>query len=187
MDAFPFPSRELAREELERDIIYNKLVSTGADIDAIVERAWQTGADAARALFEEMEGQTDFQKIADKKGLSVKREDKDNVQAGRRYFSEYYTGKKKLTLYTGSIALWARKNNVTVQQAENLVLAHEFFHYLENTSLGQASKQVTLPMLTIFGIPVGKTGVRALSEIGAHAFARTYNELSGTAKNKRRQ
>ena len=187
MDAFPFPSRELAREELEQDIIYNKLVLAGADIDAIVERAWQTGAEAARVLYTEMEGQADFQKIADKKGLSVIREHKDNVQAGRRYFSEYYTGKKKLTLYTGSIALWAKKNNMTVQQAENLVLAHEFFHYLENTSLGRTSKQATVPMLTIFGIPLGKTGVRALSEIGAHAFARTYNELSGKPKNKRKQ
>lgn len=178
MKQFPFPSREVAYDELKRDVMYNKLVRSGADIDAIVEKAWNTGVDAAKNFYQEVGGEQDFLVIARDKGLRVIHEYKDNVIAGKRYFSEYYSNKKEMTLYIESIRKWADSNEMTQEEAINLILAHEFFHHLENTKLGFTSKQATVPMLTVFGCKIGATGIRALSEIGAHAFARTYYELA---------
>jgi len=178
MKEFPFPSRELAYDELKRDVMYNKLVKSGADIDAVVEKAWNTGAEAAKNVYEEVGGEQDFLVIAKDKGLRIIREYKDNVIAGKRFFSEYYSNKQEMTLYVESIRKWADSNEMTEEEATNLILAHEFFHHLESTRLGFTSKQATVPMLTLFGYQIGATGVRALSEIGAHAFARTYYELA---------
>ena len=38
-------------------------------------------------------------------------------------------------------------------------------------------REYQVPMLTIGRWKIGATGIRALSEIGAHAFARTYYEF----------
>lgn len=178
MSEFPFPSKQLALEEMQHDIMYKKLVKSGADIDAIVERAWETGANAAREFYEETGGETDFRVIARNKGLPIKRMYIDNVIAGRRYFSEYETNKKVMILYTESIKKWAKSNNLNEGRAENFILAHEYFHHLENIKLGLTSRQYTVPVISIFGIKIGKTGIRALSEVGAHAFVRTYFELA---------
>ena len=59
----------------------------------------------------------------------------------------------------------------------NLILSHEYFHFLEVTELGLTSRDYTVPMVQIGPVRLGKTGLRALSEIGAHAFARTYHDL----------
>lgn len=178
MGSFPFPSRKVALEEIKNDIMYKKLLRNGIDVDAAAERAWETGAEAARQFFEETGGETDFRKIARQQHLQVERVYKDNVIGGMRYFAEYETRKKVMVLYTESIKKWAAKNELSEGRAENLILAHEYFHHLENTRLGLTSKQVELPMFSLFGIRIGKTGVRALSEVGAHGFARTYFELA---------
>lgn len=178
MKEFPFPGKDVAYDEIKRDVMYNKMVRSGADVDAVVEKAWNTGAEAAKNFFEEVGGELDFQVIARDKGLSIQKKPTDNVIAGRRYFSEYLTNRREMILYTVSIEKWAASNEMSVEEATNLILAHEFFHHLENTRLGFTSRQLTVPMLTVFGIEIGSTGIRALSEIGAHAFARTYYELA---------
>lgn len=178
MSSFPFPSKKLAMEEIRNDYMYKKMLRNGIDVDAAAERAWETGAQAARDFYEETGGETDFRKIARSKGLKIERVYKDNVIAGMRYFAEYETNKKVMVLYTESIKKWAAKNELSEGKAENLILAHEYFHHLENIKLGLTSKQVELPSLNLFGLKLGKTGVRALSEVGAHAFARTYFELA---------
>jgi hypothetical protein len=41
-----------------------------------------------------------------------------------------------------------------------------------------ASRLISFPVIQIGSLRTGKKGVRALSEVGAHAFARTYFNLS---------
>ncbi|MGN1027498.1 MAG: hypothetical protein ACI4P4_13980 [Faecousia sp.] len=180
MKQFPFPSKEVAYDEIKRDVMYNKLVRSGADLNAVVDRAWNTGVNAARDFYAETGGERDFQIIARQMGLSIQKVPTDNVIAGKRYFSEYMSNQKNVILYTESIQKWADSNELAMDEAENLILAHEFFHHLESTRIGFTSKQASVPMIEIFGIKIGATGVRALSEIGAHAFARTYYELANT-------
>lgn len=176
--ALPFPGRELAGKELSYDPCYAKIPEQ--DRERIVEAAWQKGATAARELFQKEQGQQDFFEIASKNGLRCLRLDKDYIVGNQRYFSDYLSGKNVIHLYLRSIDLWAAENGLTRGQAEQVILSHEYYHFLEWNVLGLTSRDYFVPMLEFGPLRLGKTGIRALSEIGAHAFARTYYDLCNT-------
>ena len=172
---FPFPGRELADKELTYDPCYGKIPE--ADRAPIIEKAWQKGVQAAEAVFAREKGSYDFYAIARSSGLKLVEVPKDYVVGKQRYFSDYISGQKLINLYSGSIQKWAEQNGLEYADAVNLILSHEYYHYLEMNEIGQASRDYLVPMLTIGPLKLGKTGIRALSEVGAHAFARKYYEL----------
>lgn len=172
---FPFPGRELADRELTYDPCYNKIPAE--DRAAIVEKAWQKGCRAAETLFARENGSNDFIDIARNSGLRVLEVNKDYIVGKQRYFSDYISGQKLINLYTQSIQKWADQNDLEYDQAVNLILSHEYYHFLEVNEIGLASRDYLVPMLVIGPLKLGKTGIRALSEVGAHAFVRRYHEL----------
>ena len=91
-----------------------------------------------------------------------------------RYFCEYFSEKNQIIIYSKGIDLWASSNGLEHAQARNIILAHEFFHHLEAKQLGWISKRCLVPMLKIGSLTLGKTGIAALSEVAANAFANTY-------------
>ncbi|WP_426350338.1 hypothetical protein ACPWSR_03610 [Alloiococcus sp. CFN-8] len=172
---FPFPDKALALKELSYDPCYKKIDEQA--IEAITERAWNTGEEAAEGIFKRFNGESDFWKIIAKSKLQCFRIDKDYVVGNQRYFSDYLSGQGVINLYTKSVSLWAKENSLTQEEAENLILSHEYYHYLECNEIGLTSKQYQVPMISIGKLKLGHTGIRALSEIGAHAFARKYYEM----------
>lgn len=172
---FPFPGRELADQELTYDMCYAKIQEE--DRAVIVESAWQKGCRAAEKVFAEENGNMDFAEIVRESGLKLVEKDIDYVVGGQRYFSDYISGKKCINLYVRSVKKWAEQNKLTYKQAVNLILSHEYFHFLEVTKLGLTSREYQVPMVRFGKIVIGKTGIHALSEIGAHGFARTYYDL----------
>lgn len=172
---FPFPGRELADRELSYDPCYEKIPE--ADRADIVEKAWQKGCRAAEMVFKREAGNTDFHTIARKSGLKLIEVPKDYVVGKQRYFSDYISGQKLINLYSHSIQKWADQNGLEFDVAVNLILSHEYYHYLEMNEIGLASRDYMVPMMVIGPLKLGKTGIRALSEVGAHAFARKYYEL----------
>jgi hypothetical protein len=178
-NTLPFPSRELADKELSYDYCYAKIPPE--DREKIVEMAWQKGVEAAKTVYDRYNGSCDFFAIVRKSGLECVSVNTDYVVGKQRYFSDYLTGRKRIQLYTKSIALWAKQNGLRKREAANLILSHEYFHFLEHTEIGLTSREYQVPMLILGPLKLGRTGIRALSEIGAHAFAWTYNELAGTA------
>lgn len=177
MKAFPFPDHIGSREELKRDLLYHKIPPK--DINEISNMAWDTGVNAAKNLISEYGTEISMEEIAKANGLIVERKNKDNIAGNVRYFSEYYSGQNKIILYTDSIKKWADSNNMVYIEAEELILSHEFYHFLECTKLGLTSKKYTVPTIKIGSLNIGKSGIRALSEIGAHGFSRTIYELKG--------
>lgn len=172
---FPFPGRELADKELTYDPCYGKIPE--ADRAPIIEKAWQKGVQAAEAVFAREKGSYDFYAIARSSGLKLVEVPKDYVVGKQRYFSDYISGQKLINLYSGSIQKWAEQNGLAYDVAVNLILSHEYYHYLEMNEIGLASRDYLVPMLVIGPLKLGKTGIRALSEVGAHAFARRYFEM----------
>lgn len=172
---FPFPGRELADRELTYDPCYEKIPE--ADRAAIVEKAWQKGCRAAEMVFSREDGSMDFHTIARKSGLTLNEVPKDYIVGKQRYFSDYISGQKTINLYSHSIQKWAEQNALEFDTAVNLILGHEYYHYLEMNEIGLASRDYLVPMLVIGPVKLGRTGVRALSEVGAHAFVRKYYEL----------
>lgn len=174
---FPFPDRELAMKELTYDSCYGKIPEM--DREPIAARAWDRGQQAADGVYAALGGEMNFTKIAETSGLSCLRCDRDYVVGNRRYFSDYITGQKQIQLYMGAIRLWAGENKLDLETSVNLILSHEYYHFLEWTRLGLASREYQVPAIQIGRVKIGKTGIRALSEIGAHGFARRYYERSG--------
>ena len=149
---FPFPDRIGSREELVRDIHYHKIPEQ--DISHIADRAWNTGVTAASEILDRHPGKSIWEVIT-QEGLKVIKVDKDNVIGGMRCFSEYYSGRKTITLYLKSVKMWAAENKVSLKYGEELILAHEFYHHLECSALGLTSNQYKVPRLTI-----GRRGIR---------------------------
>ena len=176
MRVYPFPDKLASREELKRDLLYHKIPAQ--DLDAIADRAWDTGAAAAAAALEEHPRQTIYE-VAKAEGLAVEHRAVDKVSGKVRYFSEYYAGRKTIFLYDDSIRKWADANGLSQGAAEELILAHEIFHHFECTRLGQTSRQYTVPQLELGPVKLGRSGIRALSEIGAHGFSYTWYEARG--------
>ena len=172
---FPFPTRELALKELSWDRYVMRI--SEEDKERIVDLAWSKGERAAHMVFEESNGQSDFFQICKDVGMTIIKKDIDCVYGNQRYFSDYVSGTKEITLYEQSCALWAKQNQLNLYEAQNLILMHEFFHVLETTRLGLTSKEYTVPLFTIGPFKLGKTGIHALSEIAAHAFTNTYYGL----------
>lgn len=172
---FPFPTRELARKELLWDRSVARIPEE--DKERVIDLAWSKGESAAHMVFEESNGQSDFFQICKDAGLTIIKKDIDCVYGNQRYFSDYVSGTKEITLYEQSCALWAKQNQLEVREAQNLILMHEFFHVLETTLLGLTSKEYLVPLFTLGPFRLGKTGIHALSEIAAHAFTNTYYGL----------
>ena len=49
-----------------------------------------------------------------------------NVVGNQRYFSDYVSGTNQINLYLKSIEKWAEENQLSMNDAINLILSHEY-------------------------------------------------------------
>lgn len=171
MRSFPFPDKIMSREEISRDIHRDRIPEGKAE--EISDHAWNQGVQAARDVLNTYQHKTMYE-IMEQSGLFIEKVQKDRVIGNLRYFSEYDSRKSRIIVYVDSIQKWAADNHCIYKEAEELILAHEYFHFLESTKIGQLSQQYRVPTLKIGSFVCLRSGIRALSEIGAHGFARTY-------------
>ena len=173
---FPFPDQNSSFAILESDPCYRKIPA--GQVHQVFEDAWNLGVQQAR-LFAAQNG-AGTKSMADillEQGFGLSYEDVDCVIGNMRYFCEYSPGRQKVTVYRKSVELWAENHGFPYAQALNIILAHEYFHHLESTSLGWTSRRFLVPMVTIGTKSFGKTGIAALSEVGANAFANEYYSI----------
>ncbi len=156
---------------LQADPCFGKIPAD--QVEAVFEKAWMTGEVEAARFLSSFPEETSFSmlQVLEKKKFCIETQDMDYVMGNIRYFCEYISEQNIVVIYRKSVELWARKNNLSYEAAQDLILAHEYFHYLEWHEIGRTSKQFLVPMLKIGPISLGKTGITALSEIGANAFA----------------
>ncbi len=174
MKAFPFPDKDGAGEELERDLLYRKIPV--GELERILDMAWNRGVSAAKMISEKYPRKS-MEEISKWEGLRIKRIPSDQVSGRIRYFSEYYSGRREIILYLASIEKWAEHNRLSDKEAVEMILSHEIYHHLECTKLGLTSDLYQIPIIRIGKLKIGKSGIRALSEIGAHGFSRTIYEI----------
>ena len=170
-NTFPFPDKENSRDILKKDPCYGKIPADR--VAAVFEDAWTTGLEEAQKFISEycMDSGFNMVEILEKLGFEIIQQDTDYVMGNIRYFCEYFPEKNQIYVYNKGIGLWAASNDLEPEQSKNIILAHEFFHYLEAKQLGWISKRCLVPMLKIGKVTVGKTGIAALSEVAANAFA----------------
>lgn len=172
LEHFPFPGEAACMEELQRDLYYHKIPPK--DYSRIIHAAWIWGENAAHQYFSVYP--TVFDAIL-QSGLSILRIDEDHIVGSVRYFAEFFEKNKKIILYTQSIRLWSEYNGLPYSRGEELILTHEFFHYLECAEHLSIKKPYRIPILKIGNFIIHSSTLRSISEIGAHSFTHTYYKL----------
>lgn len=171
---FPFPDRESSMKIFMNDPCYGKIPADRTQ--SAFDDAWAAGINEARSFIEKYCYPFKFEMLSILKqlGFRIVQEDTDYVMGSIRYFCEYLPGKKQISIYSKAVRLWAEAHCMEFETARNIILAHEYFHYLETHKLGLISKRCVVPMLKLGKLSIGKTGVSALSEVAANAFANEY-------------
>ncbi len=171
---FPFPDKESSMDILKNDPCYEKIPPDR--VVEVFEDAWRIGSEEAQAFISEhcVENDFDMIDVLQNLGFQIIQQDTDYVMGKTRYFCEYFPQKNQIYVYNKGIDLWADSNGLGSGIATNIILAHEFFHYLEAKKLGWISKRCLVPMLKLGKWSLGKTGISALSEVAANSFANEY-------------
>lgn len=173
MKQFPFPGRENSMDDLMRDTVYSRIPEN--EREKLCDLGWQHGLNTAAKIINDF-GLQHIESIATQKGINLLREEREKIAGGLRYFSEFFEKEKKVVLYTVSVKKFASENRLTYSEAEELILAHEFYHYMECYETGNTAALYQVPILKLGNMVLMKSNVRALSEIAANAFARAYWE-----------
>lgn len=92
-------------------------------------------------------------------------------------YSQYEEKQRQIVLFGAMVATYAEENKRELGDlpAEEIFVAHELFHFLECTdpAVGPTWRQREVTVFRLGPLHL-RSGVRALSEIAAHAFALTY-------------
>lgn len=171
MKEYPFPNKTDSMQELLLDYVFPKIAPD--QIEVIFEDAWAVGEEQGKRFLKELreEKKPVMLDILRQKGLKVQMKDIDYVLGKRRYFCEYLSGRNLLKVYIKSVEQWCEKNGFSYDDGLNIILCHEYFHYLEWNKIGMVSRRHQVPMLKIGPVCLGRTGIPSLSEIAANAFA----------------
>ena len=170
-EEYPFPDQQSSFRILRRDPVFAKIEE--GDVQRVFDDAWQCGTDAATGFIRKYCSLTvfDMVDVFHSYGFTIQYFNYDYVVGHQRYFCEYTAKKKRISVYKKSVEMWAENNGFSYERGLNLILSHEFYHYLEATELGYTSRRYLVPMIILGKLRLGKTGVPALSEIAANAFA----------------
>jgi hypothetical protein len=155
--------------------ISNTLIEK-SKIDGLLEDAWNIGQNEADKFLgdHKSEARLFMPDILVREGFKIFYINEDYIVGKRRYFCEYLSEKNTIKVYQKSVRLWCDSNGLDYEQGLSILLAHEYFHYLEWHRIGLTSKRYQVPMLKFGRWQIGKTGVAALSEIAANAFSYKY-------------
>lgn len=175
LNQFPLPVKENALQDLKLDPAFLKIPEK--DYDRIIDAAWERGHAEGVKFLERYQKNRNFEDILRENGITLLEFDKDYTLGNTRYFCEYISGKKEIHLYKKAVEIWAENNHLTYALGKNYILSHEFYHYLEWSELGLTSRLYTVPMIKLGKLSLGKTGIRAMSEIAANAFVNTVFRL----------
>lgn len=180
MEYFSCDKYTLGLRELKNDLIYSKIPS---DLyKELIDFAWETGCKKAKDCI--IESNTTVPTDIVKK-LNITVIDMDNSFAAVEYriLSEYYSNSRKIVLYKNAIMneilKWEDKVFFECKDysiIREIFIAHEIFHHLECYEIGLTSKKKKIRTLKIGPLEI-TSGIRALSEIGAHGFTKTLLNL----------
>jgi hypothetical protein len=150
---------------------------------AAVRDALADGAAAAKSLRERFPDFT-MQQIAHQLGVPVEATDDDPMVGSLWRFAEYRERPARILLFSRGLAPLDRAMDGAVAlrllgQAtpQDVFIAHELFHHTEATRSGTPIARRHQPTLFRIGRWRWRTGIAALAEIAAGAFAQTLLDL----------
>lgn len=155
-------------------LVFNSSLSKKVDNEKLkhwIKESWDRGVNEYNSL---QNMNRPIQDILMNEGIELIKIEKDELVGNMRYYCDFYIKNKKVKLYMTSIREWSIENNVGLNDAIEIILAHEYFHYLENTCLVPTSKLYKVPTLKIGKKTLLNSDFQALSEVSANAFANEF-------------
>ncbi|HBE76498.1 MAG TPA: hypothetical protein DDW65_01760 [Firmicutes bacterium] len=166
--------------ELQNDPLFSKIPS--ANYHQLIDKAWSIGRNTADKYYQQY-GTRFPEELVKKLGLVLTEKKQGFVAPQYRICSEYYSNLRQIILYqdtiTGELEKLQAKGFIKYKdytEFRSLFIAHEIFHHIECHDIGLTSK---LDKLTVFRLGPWRitSGIRALSEIGAHGFTKALLNL----------
>ena len=172
-------SDSLALDELLADPMYPYLDE--AKIQEIIEDCTKLGQATAMDVFTHGES---IEALIEQAGIRVTQQSGGADIPEFCVFSEYYQGRKEIIIYPERIRSklvdGSREDTSFLEEA---FLVHEYFHYLETTSLGITFQRYRINYKKI-GPFQCRSYVRAASEIAAHSFVQSYFQIKSMAQSR---
>lgn len=163
-----FSDEFLAYLELKQDMLFHKIPSD--DIWNYLGKSLKIGENFASKL-----NSKDIFDLFEESGIKIKEEKHDGVfykVQMRAQFESDRKGNNLVYLYEKSIAQLAEANKRSLKEMKRIILAHEYFHYLEEKSEKHVYDQFEpIESAKILGFS-RKAHIRRTSEIAANAFAK---------------
>lgn len=158
----------LAFLELKQDLFYDKIPKD--EIPYFVRESLQFGSQKAHQL-----NFADVQQLYTDANIRIREETHNGVFFKvelRAQFESDRKGNHQVYLYQASIQKLAAANHLSADQMKDIVLAHEYFHYLEEQNQQHLSEMLasveTMKILSW----TRTVKIRRASEIAANAFAK---------------
>jgi len=178
--------RDISMMELKRDSVFKKIAPDR--YDELIAFAWERGETNAIKYMDKLSTSIPSEMI-NKLHINVILKKWEKGASNIQFYSEYADKPTTITLYENSIAealgnaISHGNNQVTsVVAAKEIFLAHELYHHIECRDIGLASKERKVFMLK-WGPFKLTSGIRALCEIGAHAFSKFLLEKNNYYRN----
>lgn len=163
-----FSDEFLAYLELKQDMLFHKILVE--DIWNYLEKSLEIG----KSFVSKLKSKDIFELYAES-DIRIKEEKHDGVfykVQMRAQFESDRKGNNLVYLYEKSIAQLAEANKLGLTEMKRIILAHEYFHYLEEKSESHVYDQFTpIESAKILGFSQ-KAHIRRTSEIAANAFAK---------------
>lgn len=164
-----FAYMELARDKTFQKVPAEKKLE-------IIQSALEVGDEVAAWVATEYDT-SDPRKIAEKLGLKVFGADK-GMQAGKVKRSEYRHEKGEIVIFRDSLEhLMSEVGSKELsERLLRLMVAHELFHHLEKTKVGEVAKKFKVLAWKVGPFERKKT-ITKLSDVAAHAFTQSLLSL----------
>lgn len=163
-----FTDEFLAFLELKQDMLYHKIPRE--KIPYFIDEALSFGKSCAQELSTKK-----IKELFAESGISIKKESHNGVFFKvelRAQFESDRKGNNLIYLYQASIDKLAKANNMSNEQVTEIVLAHEYFHYIEDQR-SQDISEILDSIVTMRILGIARTAkIRRASEIAANAFAK---------------
>jgi hypothetical protein len=143
----------------------------------IIKCATLIGKIVAQNIWKEL-GTKDPVMLAKKLGIKIVISDEEYIMGSAIQFSEYWHNHSTIIVYEKFIwelAKWLNRGNlahpIVVEDLRSACVAHELFHFIEETRVGSLREKFKVCTLAIGPIRI-KSGVMTASELAAHAFTK---------------
>lgn len=169
----PFPDYNLSKDEVLKSNLSKKTTEQSAL--KYFDQSWECGKYQAEQLISNGTV-ANFEEEFISLNYSIYEYNIDNKVGNIRYYADIFPKNKIIKLYSLSIKKWSDQFYLNYERSKNLVLAHEFFHYIEHSSIGFLSEMTNIPYIKIGNYKIGRLKFNILSEVGAYSFVNTLIE-----------